>query len=339
MTPLRTELFPLLALLLVGCGSESSSSPTTGSGGAAGAGGAGGAVSLESQVDAARLQSDVELIAKPRPPGSAQWQAVQDLCAERFAQYGFEVERQKYATGVNVIGRLAGKTKPAEQVIVSAHYDHISGCPGADDNASGVAGVLETARILSQAQYERSLVVACWDEEEAGLIGSEAYAARAAQQGDTVASMVSLEMIGYRDTAPNSQSVPAGFNLLFGDEYAKIEANQFRADFVAIVAIDSASTAANAMRSHAEPELPTALLLLDSAQAQSPLLADLTRSDHASFWQHGYPAIMLTDTSNFRYAQYHCIGGDDVPSLLDYGFMAAITRANLSAQVDVLGRL
>ncbi len=337
-----------LSLLALGCGSSDGGSEAAGTGGAAGsgsggAGGSGGCAATSADalmecVEQTRLESDVKLIAQPRPPGSPHWQTVQDLCADRFEQYGFEVERQKYATGVNVIGRMAGQTLPQEQVIVSAHYDHIAGCPGADDNASGVAAVLETARVLSQAKFQRTLVVACWDEEEAGLIGSEAYAARAAQQGDNIINMVSLEMIGYRDDAPNTQSVPAGFNLLFGDEYAKIEDNQFRADFVAIVSIDSATTTANAIRSHAETSgPPTALLILDSAQAQSPLLADLGRSDHAAFWQYGFPALMVTDTSNFRYAQYHCTGGDDVPELLDFGFMAAITRADLGAQVDALG--
>jgi Zn-dependent M28 family amino/carboxypeptidase len=166
----------------------------------------------------ARLQSDVVLIAEPRPPGSTHWQAIQDLCADRFQQYGFEVERHQYATGVNVIGKRAGSTTPGEQVIISAHYDHIPDCPGADDNASGVAAVLETARVLAGAAFDRTLVLACWDEEEDGLIGSEAYATRAAQNNETIVSMVSLEMIGYRSDS-NSQTTPAGFNLLFADEY------------------------------------------------------------------------------------------------------------------------
>jgi Zn-dependent M28 family amino/carboxypeptidase len=333
----RSCCFVLLALPLSACGSSESDSGSGGSGGAPTCG-PGSAAALMQCVEQQRLESDVATIAQPRPPGSAHWQAVQDLCADRFAQYGYEVERHQYATGVNVIGKRVGKTKPGEEVIISAHYDHIPNCPGADDNASGVAGLLETARVLAQREWDRTLIVACWDEEEKGLIGSRAYATRAEQQGETIVSMTSLEMIGYRDSSPDTQKVPAGFNLLFADEYSKIEDNQFRADFVAMVSVDGAAATANAMRAHADADgTPNALLMLDSAQAQSPLLGDLRRSDHASFWDHGYPAIMVTDTSNFRYAQYHCGDGDDVPSLLDFGFMTAVTRAQLGAHADVLG--
>ena len=97
-----------------------------------------------------------------------------------FASLGYTVEREAYGTGVNVIGVLDGTSAPAEQVVISAHYDSVANCPGADDNGSGVAGVLEAARVLSTSQHKRTLVVACWDEEEKGLIGSSAFVARAA---------------------------------------------------------------------------------------------------------------------------------------------------------------
>lgn len=289
-------------------------------------------------VDQARLEADVTFVAAPRPPKSAHWQAVQDLCATRFEQYGFEVERHQYSTGVNVIGKRSGLDKPDEHVVVSAHYDHIANCPGADDNATGVAAVLETARVLENAKLARTLVLACWDEEEDGLIGAKAYAARAKSQGENVVSMTSLEMIGYKSDAPNTQAVPTGFNLLFAEEYAKLEQNQMRADFVAIVSIDAAAPLADALRTRAGAGgPPTVTLMLTASQAASPLLSDLGRSDHAAFWQQGYPALMLTDTSNFRYAQYHCGAGDDVPGLLDFAFMAGITRASVGAHLDVLG--
>ncbi len=341
-------LFCLVVANAAACGSEESAKSTA-SGGATGTGGSGGsggsscgasADAAMACVDQSRLQADVTFIAAPRPPKSGHWQAVQDLCASRFEQYGFEVERQKYATGVNVIGKRAGLSQPAEQVIVSAHYDHIADCPGADDNATGVAAVLETARVLEKAKLARTLVLACWDEEEDGLIGAKAYAARAKSQGDTIVGMTSLEMIGYKSDAPNTQSVPTGFDLLFADEYAKIEANDLRADFVAIVSIDSAAPLAKAFGARATAAGPPAVtLMLTQAQAASPLLSDLSRSDHAAFWQQGYPALMVTDTSNFRYAQYHCSAGEDVPSLLDFGFMTAVTRASVGAHLDVLGLL
>lgn len=288
-------------------------------------------------VDEARLRADVAFIAKPRTPGSAHWRAVQDLCKERFEQYGFKVELHDYGTGTNVIGTRRGSEKPDEQIIVSAHYDHIANCAGADDNATGVAGVLETARVLEGAKLARTLIVACWDEEERGLLGSIAYATRAKADGDQIIAMTSLEMIGYKNDAPNTQKVPTGFDLLFKEQYQALEANQFRADFVSVVALDTAMPLVRAFERRAQSDgLRTSTLLLTQAMATSAQLADLNRSDHAAFWLAGFPSMMLNDSANFRYAQYHCKSGDDVPELIDYGFMADITRASVAAQLEVL---
>jgi hypothetical protein len=71
--------------------------------------------------------------------------------------------------------------------------------------------------------------------------------------------------------------------------------------------------------------------------AASPQLSDLSRSDHAAFWLNGFPALQIGDSSNFRYPQYHCRNGDDVPSLLNYAFMTGITRASVGAHLDMLG--
>src|SRR5262245_45469411 len=111
--------------------------------------GAASPAQLASCYDPVAYKADVTFVGKPREHHSAHWQAVQDLGFDRLSELGFEVERQVYDTGVNVIGTKKGARSPGEQVIVSAHYDHIPGCPGADDNATGVAAVMEIARILS----------------------------------------------------------------------------------------------------------------------------------------------------------------------------------------------
>lgn len=289
-------------------------------------------------VDEARLRADVNFVAKARVPGSAHWQAVQDLCAQRFAEYGFEVERHRYATGVNVIGERRGTGKPDEQVIISAHYDHIADCPGADDNATGVAAVLETARVLKGVELERTLRLACWDEEERGLIGALAYAARAKERGDKIIAMTSLEMIGYKSDAPDSQKIPTGFDVLFPQQYAAVAANQFRGDFVSLVGLDTVAALSEAFVQRAKQGgLPSSLITLTRDMATNPLLSDLSRSDHAAFWLQGFPSLLVTDSSNFRYAQYHCRNGDDVPGLLSFAFLTDVTRASVAAHLDLLG--
>jgi len=112
-------------------------------GGTADAGGgtdAGPAAALGAQVSSDNIAADLAVIAVARPPGSSDWQAVQDLCAARFAAFGYTVERQEYGTGVNVIGTKKGGGGADGSVIVSAHYDSIENCAGADDNASGWRG-------------------------------------------------------------------------------------------------------------------------------------------------------------------------------------------------------
>jgi hypothetical protein len=296
------------------------------------------AISLSSCVETARYDADLRTIAMEREPASAHWQIVQDLCADRFEAAGFTVERHDYGTGVNVIGVRMGTTAPAERVLVGAHYDHIEGCAGADDNASGTAGVLEAARVLSMATYPRTLVVACWDEEERGLIGSRAYAERARGASETIVDYFNLEMIGYKTDEPDTQTVPAGFELLFPDAIAELRANQNRGDFVAVIGDPMSMDTIDAMERHADRiGLPFIGVDVPESLLSSPLAGDIRRSDHAGFWDEMYPAMLITDTSEFRYAQYHCMDGADVPENLDADFGSAIVRITVGAAAESLG--
>jgi hypothetical protein len=124
-----------------------------------------------------------------------------------FENYGLSVELQDFPMGGsnasdNVLGTLTGQVNPDEYVIIGGHYDSYTGGleePGADDNASGTAGVMEVARILSQFEFERSIVFCAFSGEEYGLFGSEAYASRAEQQGMNILGYFNLDMIGYNE--------------------------------------------------------------------------------------------------------------------------------------------
>lgn len=286
-------------------------------------------------VDGPRTMDDLTLLAVPRGPGSAGWQAAQDRCAEVFEEAGFTVQTQDYGTGINVVGRKAGTSTSASAVVISAHYDSVPGCAGADDNASGVAGVLEAARVLGEGTWANDLVVACWDEEERGLLGSEAWVADAQDAKEDIALAWSLEMIGFSSSEPDSQTLPTGFEFLFPDAVAVVEANDWRGDFITFVGDEGTAGTVNAFRTHAG-DVPVVDLVLSPEQVASPLLADLQRSDHASFWAAGYPAVMVTDTSEFRYAAYHCREGQDAVGKLDPDFVAASVRAVVGASAKVL---
>lgn len=297
-----------------------------------------GASAPSEQVDRAAYEADLTTIAAPRSPGTPHWQTIQDMCADRFAALGFDVERHQYATGVNVIGVRTGTSKPAERVVVSAHYDSVPNCAGADDNGTGVAGVFEAARVLSKESHDRTLVVACWDEEERGLIGSTAYAKRAKAAGDAIVLSLVFEMIGYRSTAPNSQKTDAALAAVFPDAAAQIAANDNRGDFLLVVNDETATAAVADMQKGAKDvELPIVNISLLAPLKLS--IDGLRRSDHAPFWDADYPALFVTDTADFRNPHYHCLRQmPDVLADIDFDFAIANTKVVVGAAAAALDR-
>lgn len=313
------RLAPALALL-VGCGS--SDAP----------------VSPTSAVETQRFIDDVTAIALPRAPGTAHWQTVQDLCADRLEALGYTVELHAYGTGTNVIGRREGTTLPDEHVVISAHYDSVSQCAGADDNASGVAGTLEAARVLALAPHDRSLVVACWDEEEAGLIGSRAWVQQEAAGLSITASFV-FEMIGYRSSEPGSQRTDPNLDAAYPDQTAAIAANEYRGDFILLIHDDLAATAVADFEATALTlGLPTIVLPVSDGLKKSTLASGLRRSDHAPFWDADIAAIQITDTANFRNPHYHCSSGPDAVADIDAAFATLNIQATVAAAAAALDR-
>lgn len=286
-------------------------------------------------VDPAAYADDLNFIADIRTPGSPHWQAVQDLCADRLGELGYQVQLQDYGSGINVLGMRPGTVNPEQFVVVGAHYDHIPDCHGADDNATGVAATLEIARVLAKSSFERSTVIACWDEEEDGLVGSKAFIA--ALGGKEVVVDFNFDMIGVRSDEPNSQTVPPGFELVFADAYAELQTKEFRGDFIAIVTSDAAKDHALAFAAASDRvTLPRALLPLPAGGETSEAFADLRRSDHAAFWDAGLPAVFITDTGDFRNDHYHCMGGPDEVADLDLDFATNVTRATVEASAVAL---
>jgi len=266
---------------------------------------------------------DVKFISKmPRLSGELHHKDVQQMCADRFNQLGFEVEWHDYGTGVNIVGTLLGKQKPAEKIVLSAHYDTVPNCKGADDNASGVAGVFATAKLLASKPHNRTLVVACWDEEEKHVIGSTAYIHREKNNDADIKMSYVYEMIGYKNANSNSQQVPKGFEFLYPQQVKAIKNNQNRGDFIALVFDDSAARFVSTLPEAAKKshKLSVMLFKVSAKMKTTPVVADLRRSDHSAFWDADYPAVMITDTANFRNHNYHCLNGDDNADSLDVDF-------------------
>ncbi|MDH5673710.1 MAG: M20/M25/M40 family metallo-hydrolase [Myxococcales bacterium] len=233
--------------------------------------------------------------------------------------YGYEVTRRPFEvdghTVANLEARKLGSTSPEEVVVVGAHYDTVPGTPGADDNASGVAAMLEIARVLADAKLERSVWFVAFVNEEppffqAEGMGSHVYAHELARDGVHVVAMFSLETMGCFDSAPGSQTYIPPLDLLYPD----------RGNFIAFIGNLHSRTLLNdavgSFREHAQ--FPSEALSAPEA------LYAVSFSDHWSFWQVGYPAIMVTDTAFLRNHNYH--KPQDTAEKLDYESFARVVQ-------------
>ena len=296
---------------------------------------AGGAVSCVTQpwvqpveskdvtVDANALERHVSALAETFYPRSvenhAQLEAAGDyLLAEMRAAgaapevQSFEADGRQYRTFIARFGPADGPL-----LVVGAHYDACGTTPGADDNASGVAALLELTRLLALDPPARPVELVAYTLEEPPYfrtesMGSHQHASRLDSQGREVRLMLSLEMIGYFRDEPKSQQYPvAALHMLYPDE----------GNFIAIV---------GGMRDYGEMRRVKALFSGASGLPVQTINAPASVpgvdfSDHASYWKFDMPAFMVTDTAFLRNPHYHEAG--DTPATLDYARMAQVVRA------------
>jgi len=250
--------------------------------------------------------------------------AALDHISTRLSAYGYTVEPEPYGHRpheVNVLAELAG-TGDGPTLEVGAHWDSVIDGPGADDNASGVAGVLAIARVCATGPAPGRTLRFCFfggeEGEPIGCTGSRAHVARLDADGARVDGAIVLEMIGYRDVRPGSQRFPPP------SEVADIDLDRFTtADFIAAIGNDAAAEYLEAIwiAGHA---LDPPLAVLPVA-VSSDHTAHGARSDHRPYWLSGRKGVMITDTAEFRNANYH--RATDTLDTLDLDFAAQVTRA------------
>jgi Zn-dependent M28 family amino/carboxypeptidase len=233
---------------------------------------------------------------------------------QRFDQLGLTVHTHSVSDGIysttNVIAEKKGTQRPNEIVMIGAHYDAFYG--GADDNSTGVAAVLEIARILGTRDFPRTIRFVGFDLEEYGLAGSIRYANTEAADDNIVGAIV-FDCIGFRSNEPNSQSSLPGFPTPSAGNFLAVIGNgassklsddawliQKRLGVVDVIGIDVPG-------------------ISDSLAA-----GNLNRSDHTAFWLQGKPALFLTDTANFRNPHYHQ-PSDEVVTI-DPAFLKGVTQ-------------
>jgi Zn-dependent M28 family amino/carboxypeptidase len=251
---------------------------------------------------------------------------------ETLRELGYPVAAQVYAaegkTVRNLETEIAGTLWSDEIVLIGAHYDSVQGSPGANDNASGVAALLEIARLLAEKRPARTVRFVAFVNEEAPFfyskeMGSRVYAHRAYERGDNIVAMLALETIGYYVDTKGSQHYPLPLYSLFYPDTG---------NYIAFIGNLSSRTLVR--QSVASFRRHTAFP--SEGIAAPGWLGGIHWSDHWSFWQEGYPALMVTDTAPFRYPHYHA--RSDTPDKIDYPRLARVVAGLARVTVDLANK-
>ncbi|HND89680.1 MAG TPA: M28 family peptidase, partial [Saprospiraceae bacterium] len=296
---------------------------------------------LVNEVDSNRLRQDLRFVegVRHRSAGALHLAAVRDSMRRLFESAGLYTREQTFSytggyTGRNVIGSLPGTTAAEQVVIADAHYDSVNNAPGADDNGSGTVGVLELARLLSRYPAKKTLRFIGFDLEEAGLVGSTRYVNAGIPAGESIAGVFNFEMIGYHSEQPNSQKLPAGFEVLFPAAYNAVAGDSFRGNFITNVGNTASKPLISLFANSAAQYVPGLRVVSVEVPGNGQIAPDLRRSDHAPFWDSGRQALMLSDGANFRNLCYH-MGCDTAEDKLNFSFMARVVQATLASMAQL----
>ncbi len=280
------------------------------------------------------LKRDVEVLSGTIGPRNNEHYdklvAAKDFLTAELSQAGYSVKTQDYKingkTYSNLEVEIPGSQRADEILVIGAHYDSAFTSPGANDNGTGAAAVLSLAREFAGTKPLRTLRFVEFTNEEPPFfwtenMGSSVYAKAAKARGEKIVGMFSLETIGYFSNQPNSQKYPSPLNLLYPNT----------GNFIGFVGdISSRELLRNTVRSfRSQTQFPSEGAALPNA------LPGVGWSDHWSFWQQGYQALMITDTATFRYPHYHTF--DDTIDKIDFEKAARVVAGVSRVIRDFVG--
>jgi len=238
--------------------------------------------------------------------------AIASWLSTRFSEWGYEVQRAGPLNNILALPRQ----RRTPLLLVGAHYDSVPQTPGADDNASAVAAVLACAQVLARFAPAAPVCFVAFNGEENDLAGSKDFVGNFLPQADfQVRHAHILEMVGFATAQPGSQNTPTGLPISIPDT----------GDFLGLLANHGSGSMLEFILAQTSTYLPGFKTLgLEVPLGIERVFPVLARSDHVPFWNHGVPAVMWTDTSEFRNPNYH--RASDTPETLDYAFLRNVTR-------------
>lgn len=254
---------------------------------------------------------------------------------DTLRSFGLSVENQKVPfhgrTYRNVIATLEGADHRRDWLLLGAHYDAALGSPGADDNASGSAVLLETAGILSKLKFDSTVQFAAFTLEELQphtihfLIGSSLFAGEAKRLNRKYEAVFILESVGYTDEAEGSQIIPPFVTIPVPE----------KGNFLGVIADRRSEEIMHTFHTVSNRWVPELLVVPYRVPFLGHIIPESRFSDHSSFWNYGYPALMLTDTAMFRNPHYHT--NHDRYEALDFSFISAVTKTVISTLLTLDG--
>ncbi|MEM7712811.1 MAG: M28 family peptidase [Cyanobacteria bacterium P01_A01_bin.68] len=264
------------------------------------------------QVNSERLFSDLKQLSIQRYTASER-RRTRNYIINELKKQGWESSLERFQSGINVFAEKPGTSSEAGAILLAAHYDTVLNSPGADDNASGVAVLLEIARLFNSVSTPRTLQLAFFDKEEAGLLGSRAFASNTARL-QNIRGVIVMDMVGYACYIKGCQKTPSGF---------PINVTSDKGDFLAVVGDTEHLPLLNTFKTiNKSPELPPVFTL--PVPLKGVLTPDVLRSDHAPFWIQGKGALLVTDTANLRSSFYH--QPTDTPANIERDFFAGAAQ-------------
>ncbi|QDU78947.1 Aminopeptidase YwaD precursor [Polystyrenella longa] len=283
-----------------------------------------------------------QLCRTPRPAMSGELETARQYVENQLIAAGWNCERQPFEAqnsmleslnGINIVARhpalqsAASDQKNFPTLVVGAHLDSREETPGADDNASAVVTLLEIARVIPQLIADQKLAcdleLVAFDLEENGMLGGAWHAAIARQTNRNLAGMISLEMLGYCDPKPGSQKLPEPLIGLYPDT----------GDFIAIIGNQVSTSLISNWRQGMEQVEGLPIQSLQVPNNGNDLQASRL-SDHSPFWDEGFAALMITDTSFLRNPYYHL--ATDTPETLDRDFLHKVAEGSTLAISHIL---